>query len=75
VSVDFFNIVADDHCVRSFNPGVDLRVTPSAAAIVTSPDPVAKISIDPPIGQASVALVGTVNVAASETFISTTLSL
>jgi hypothetical protein len=72
--VPLFNIVADDHCVRSLNPGVPFRVTPPDAAIVTSPSPVWKISIDAPIGQAKAAFVGIVKVVALPEFISTILS-
>ncbi len=39
-SVPRFKSVADDHCVRSFNPGVAFTVTPAAPAIVTCPAPV-----------------------------------
>ena len=36
-SVARLNSVQDDHCVRSFRPGVELTVTPLSPAIVTCP--------------------------------------
>jgi hypothetical protein len=42
--------VAEDHCARNLSPGVPFTVTPAAPAIVTSPSPLLRISIDVPTG-------------------------